>query len=148
MVYYPRRVEEYADEPYVAFDRTDRDVVDVSWAGCRPISGANTIMTASEEITDDATSVSDVEEPLVDAFESSDRLHQLNLVHIGRTPGYKLWEDDAFPLSERKAIVSGVTNDLFHLKNSAALHAPRNERLAIHERIGKRSKTSPRRHVG
>jgi len=72
---------------------------------------------------------------LVDAFESGDRSHQLDLVHVGRTLGYKLWKDDAFPLPERKAIVSGVTDDLFHLKNSVALHAPRNERLAIRERI-------------
>ncbi|ELZ15372.1 transposase (ISH6) [Natrinema limicola JCM 13563] len=52
-------------------------------------------------------------------------LRQLDPVHVGRTLGYKLW----------KAIVSGVTDDLFHLKDSVALHAPRNERLAIRERI-------------
>lgn len=89
----------------------------------------------SEAITDDATVVSDAEEPLIDAFENDNRSHQLDLVHVGRTLGYKLWKDDAFPLRERKAIVSGVTNDLFHLKNSVALHAPRNERLAIRKRI-------------
>jgi len=89
----------------------------------------------TEAVTDDATVVSDAEKALVDAFESGDRSHQLDLVHVGRTLGYKLWKDDAFPLSERKAIVSGVTDDLFHLKNSVALHAPRNERLAIRERI-------------
>jgi len=79
----------------------------------------------TEAITDDATVVSDAEKALVDAFESGDRSHQLDLVHVGRTLGYKLWKDDAFPLPERKAIVSGVTDDLFHLKNSVALHAPR-----------------------
>ena len=89
----------------------------------------------TEAITDDATVVSDAENALVDAFENGDRSHQLDLVHVGRTLGYKLWKDDAFPLSERKAIVAGVMNDLFHLKNSVALHAPRNERLAIRERI-------------
>ncbi|TMT81386.1 ISH6 family transposase [Haloterrigena sp. H1] len=89
----------------------------------------------TEAVTDDATVVSDAEKALVDAFESGDRSHQLDLVHVGRTLGYKLWKDDTFPLSERKAIVSGVTDDLFHLKNSVALHAPRNERLAIRERI-------------
>ncbi len=90
----------------------------------------------TEAITDDATVVSDAENALVDAFENGDRSHQLDLVHVGQTLGYKLWKDDAFPLSERKAIVAGVTDDLFHLKNSVALHAPRNERLAIRERIG------------
>lgn len=89
----------------------------------------------TEAITDDRRVVSDAENALVDAFENGDRSHQLDLVHVGRTLGYKLWKDDAFPLSERKAIVAGVMNDLFHLKNSVALHAPRNERLAIRERI-------------
>jgi hypothetical protein len=89
----------------------------------------------NEAVTDDATVVSDAEEPLVDAFQTSYRSHQLDLVHVGRTLGYKLWEDGTFPLETRKAIASGVTNDLFHLKNSVALHAPKNERLAIRERI-------------
>jgi len=89
----------------------------------------------NEAVTDDATVVSDAEESLVDAFETSYRSHQLDLVHVGRTLGYKLWEDGTFPLETRKAIASDVTNDLFHLKNSVALHAPRNERLAIRERI-------------
>ena len=89
----------------------------------------------NEAVTDDATVVSDAEESLVDAFETSYRSHQLDLVHVGRTLGYKLWEDGTFPLETRKAIASGVTNDLFHLKNSVTLHAPKNERLAIRERI-------------
>ena len=89
----------------------------------------------TEAVTDDATVVSDAEKALVDAFESDGRSHQLDLVHVGRTLGYKLWEDDVFPLRERKAIVSGVMSDLFHLKNSVALHAPKNERLAIRSRI-------------
>ncbi|MFC4246488.1 ISH6 family transposase [Natribaculum luteum] len=89
----------------------------------------------NEAITDDATVVSDAEESLVDAFETSYRSHQLDLVHVGRTLGYKLWKDGTFSLETRKAIASDVTNDLFHLKNSVALHAPRNERLAIRERI-------------
>ncbi|GAB7090343.1 transposase [Halorubrum luteum] len=89
----------------------------------------------NEAITDDATVVSDAEESLVDAFETSYRSHQLDLVHVGRTLGYKLWKDGTFSLETRKAIASDVTNDLFHLKNSVALHAPRNECLAIRERI-------------
>jgi len=89
----------------------------------------------NEAITDDATVVSDAEESLVDAFETSYRSHQLDLIHVGRTLGYKLWKDGTFSLETRKAIASDVTNDLFHLKNSVALHAPRNERLAIRERI-------------
>ncbi|WP_255191950.1 ISH6 family transposase [Natronobeatus ordinarius] len=88
-----------------------------------------------EAVTDDAAVVSDSENSLVDAFEASYRSHQLDLVHVGRTLKYKLWKDGTFPLEKRKEIASDVTNDLFHLKNSVALHAPKNERLAIRERI-------------
>ncbi len=59
-------------------------------------------LSRTEAITDDATVVSDAENALVDAFENGDRSHQLDLVHVGRTLGYKLWKDDAFPLGERK----------------------------------------------
>ena len=52
----------------------------------------------NEAITDDATVVSDAEESLVDAFETSYRSHQLDLVHVGRTLGYKLWKDGTFSL--------------------------------------------------
>ena len=41
----------------------------------------------------------------------------------------------AFPLEERKQIVSEVTNDLFHLKNSVEKHRPNEEWAAIRERI-------------
>jgi hypothetical protein len=88
-----------------------------------------------EAVTDDAEVVSDAEEELTEAFTAEDRLHQLDLVHVPRTTSYKLWEDGAFPLEKRKQIVSEVTNDLFHLKNSVEKHRPNEEWAAIRERI-------------
>lgn len=39
-----------------------------------------------------------------------------NLVHLPRTVGYNLWDDDAYPLVERKQIASEVAADVSHLK--------------------------------
>ena len=72
----------------------------------------------NEALTYDATVISDTEEPLVDALETSYRSHHPDLVYVGRTLGYKLWEDGTFSL-----------------ENSVALQTPRNERLAIRKRI-------------
>src|SRR5699024_8224441 len=56
-------------------------------------------------------------------------------VHVPRTTSYKLWEDGAFCLEERNQIVSEVSNDLFHLKNSVEKHRPNEEWAAIRSRI-------------
>lgn len=48
---------------------------------------------------------------------------------------HKLWEDGAFSLEECKQIVSEVTNDFFHLKNSVENHRLSEEWAAIPERI-------------
>ncbi len=88
-----------------------------------------------EVLTNNAAIVSDSKNSLVDAFEASYRSHLLDLVHVDRTLKYKLWEDGLVSLEKQKTNASDVNNDLNHLKNSVALHAPMNERLAIPERI-------------
>lgn len=52
-----------------------------------------------------------------------------------RTVGYHLWNVGTFPLEERKQIVSEVSNEISHLKNSVALHGPGKEYDAIEHRI-------------
>lgn len=108
-------------------------VLDVSvnepWA---EVAGA---LDDTDILADDATVVSDAEEPLVAAFTDEDREHQMDLLHVPRTTSYKLWEDDAFPLADRKQIVSEVTTDLFHLKNSVEKHRPAGDQSAVQHRI-------------
>ena len=94
-----------------------------------------TALDEIEAVTDDARVVSDAEEGLTEAFTTENRFHQLDLVHVPRTTSYKLWEDGAFSLEERKQIVSEVTNDLFHLKNSVEKHRSNEEWAAIRSRI-------------
>jgi len=52
-----------------------------------------------------------------------------------RTISYKLWDDGALSLKDHKEIVSEVTGNLFHLKNSVEKHRPKGEYPAIRERI-------------
>ena len=90
-----------------------------------------------DAVTDDATVVSDGDDTIVTAFDDDNRTHQLDLVHVGRTLGYNLWDDGVFPLDTRKEIVSEVVDELFHLKNSVAKHLPEEEFDAIRTRIAR-----------
>ncbi|OIB56041.1 hypothetical protein BBD46_21340 [Natrialba sp. SSL1] len=71
----------------------------------------------------------------MDAFDTSYRSHQVDLVHVGQTIRDNLWEGGEFPIEIRKTIASGGTNDLFYLKKPVVLHAPKNERLATRLRV-------------
>lgn len=64
-------------------------------------------------------------------------LHQLDLSHVPRTLSYKLWDDGALSLADRKEITSEVAGALFHLKNSVEKHRPEEERSAIRSRIAR-----------
>jgi len=88
-------------------------------------------------VTDDATVVSDADKGIVTAFTDERRDHQLDLVHVGRTLDYNLWDDGVFSLDRRKEIVSEVIDEVFHLKNSVAKHRPDEEFAAIRERIAR-----------
>ena len=90
----------------------------------------------TETIAEEAFLVSDAEETLVNAFCQGDvSCHQLDLVHLPRTVSFHLWDDDAFPLEERKQIAAEVANDVFHLKNSVAKHRSVGEFANINHRI-------------
>jgi hypothetical protein len=90
-----------------------------------------------DAVTDDATVVSDADDGIVTAFTDENRNHQLDLVHVGRTLDYHLWDDGVFSLERRNEIVSEVIDEVFHLKNSVAKHRPEDEFAAIRERIAR-----------
>ena len=94
-------------------------------------------LDTAEAITDDAKVVSDSETGLVTAFETDTRDHQLDLSHVPRTLGYTLWDDGALSLEDRNEIISEISGELFHLKNSVEKHRPREEYSAIRERIAR-----------
>ena len=116
-------------------DEDSRSVLDVSVnADWTEIASSLETMDA---ITDDARVVSDAENRLVTAFTKGTREHQLDLAHVPRTLDYKLWDDDALLLDDRREIISEVAGDLFHLKNSVEKHRPNKERSAIRSRIAR-----------
>ncbi|MCQ4335064.1 ISH6 family transposase [Salinirubellus sp. GCM10025818] len=86
-------------------------------------------------VTDDATVVSDGDSGIVTAFTDEHSDHQLDLVHVGRTLDYNLWDDGVFSLDRRNQIVSEVIEEVFHLKNSVIKHRPDEEFAVIRERI-------------
>jgi len=88
-------------------------------------------------ITDDAAVVSDSEDRLVTAFTAKDRYHQLDLVHVPRSLRHRLSVDGALELETRKEIISDVSGELFHLKNSVKKHRPEEEYSAIRKRIAR-----------
>jgi len=88
-----------------------------------------------DAVTDDAAVVSDADKGIVTAFTDEKRDHQLDLVHVGRTLDYNLWDDGIFSLDQRNDIVSEVIDEVFHLKNSVAKHRPNEEFAAIRQRI-------------
>ena len=90
-----------------------------------------------DAVTDDATVVSDGDRGIVTVFSDESHDHQLDLVHVGRTLDYYLWDDGIFPLDQRNEIVSEVIGEVFHLKNSVAKHRPNEEFAAIRERIAR-----------
>jgi hypothetical protein len=90
-----------------------------------------------DAVTDDAAVVSDADSGIVNAFTDEDRDHQLDLVHVGRTLDYNLWDDDIYSSEERTEIVSEVIGEVFHLKNSVEKHRPNAEFAAIRTRIAR-----------
>jgi hypothetical protein len=116
-------------------DTASRSLLDVSVN--TPWNEIADSLDTAEVITDDATVVSDFQNSLVTAFEVENRDHQLDLSHVPRTLGYKLWDDGAFSLEDRKEIISEVSGELFHLKNSVEKHRPQEEYSAIRERIAR-----------
>lgn len=90
-----------------------------------------------DAVTDDTTVVSDADDSIVTAFTDENRRHQLDLVHVGRTLDYNLWDDGVFSRDRRTEIVSEVIDEVFHLKNSVANHRPEKEFAAIRERIAR-----------
>ena len=116
-------------------EAASRSLLDVSVN--TPWSEIADSLETAEAITDDAKVVSDSEKSLVGAFEAEKRDHQLDLSHVPRTLGYKLWDDGALSLADRNEIISEVAGELFHLKNSVQKHRPREEYSAIRERIAR-----------
>jgi len=100
----------------------------------------------NDAVTDDATVVSDADDGIVTAFADEDRDHQLDLIHVGRTLDYNLWDDGVFSLDRRNEIVSEVIDEVFHLKNSVAKYRLEKESRRSASGSCERQSASRRQH--
>ena len=116
-------------------DEESRSVLDVSVnADWNDIAGE---LDEQNAITDDAAVVSDGERCLVTAFTEETREHQRDLVHVPRSLRHRLSVDGALDLETRKGVISEVSGELYHLKNSVEKHRPAEEYSAIRDRIAR-----------
>lgn len=88
-----------------------------------------------QALSKNAVIVSDAEREMVDALVTGNREHQIDLIHLFRTTGYKLWEDEKMTYEERKKIIQRMEAILYHLKNSVKKHRADDDTEAIKARI-------------
>lgn len=69
----------------------------------------------ADAVAEGATLVSDADPDLGSAFLTAERSHQLDLVHLVRTTGYKLWQDGEFGLEERKEVLGSIKDVIYPL---------------------------------
>jgi len=75
-----------------------------------------------DKINDDAVLISDAEKEIRYAILKKDMKFQLDVVHVPRQVGYKLWQDK-LPKDERDVIIKELKALLYALKNSVEKHA-------------------------
>lgn len=75
-------------------------------------------LEAVDAVADDATIVSDADQELANAFVTGERTQQLDLVHLVRTTGYKLWEDEELSLEHRERVVDSLENTIYPLASA------------------------------
>lgn len=109
------------------------DLLDVRVDGSWEESAAS--LEKADAIDETAEIVSDGDEPMINAFLTDDRVHQLDLLHYVHTSAYKLWEDGELDLETRNQIQTQVESLVFHLKNSVEKHRQEGDTDAIDHRI-------------
>lgn len=83
----------------------------------------------NENLSETAVIVSDGEPELRAAFADETTRFQTDLIHGFRILGYKLWEDTALNLKERKEIINELKALLLSLKNTVVFHASEPHRI-------------------
>jgi len=86
-------------------------------------------LDTNEILSEIAVIVSDGEPELRAAFANENNQFQMDLIHGFRILGYKLWEDDALNLKQRKEIINELKALLLSLKNVVVFHKYEPERI-------------------
>jgi transposase-like protein len=97
--------------------------VNQSWKSLTDLIDSDGILSETPVI------VSDGEPELKAAFEDENTRFQTDLIHGFRILGYKLWEDNALNLKERKEIINELKALLLSLKNVVVFHKSEPQRI-------------------
>lgn len=82
-----------------------------------------------------AAVIGDGDREMVNALVTGERENQMDLLHIFRATGYKLWQDAELSLKDRKAVVRELEAILYTLKNSVEKHLKDKDVEALKRRI-------------
>lgn len=82
-----------------------------------------------------AAVIGDGDREMINALVTGKREFQMDLVHLFRTTGYKLWQDAKLSLDDRKSIVRELEEILYTLKNSVKKHIQDENIDALKRRI-------------
>jgi hypothetical protein len=97
--------------------------VNQSWKSLTDLIDSNEVLSETPVI------VSDGEPGLKAAFADENTRFQTDLIHGFRILGYKLWEDTALNLKERKEIINELKALLLSLKNVVIFHNSEPQRI-------------------
>jgi hypothetical protein len=79
--------------------------------------------------------IGDGDREMINALVTGERENQMDLLHIFRTTGYKLWQDAELDLKDREAIVKELEAILYALRNSVDKHLRDKDVEALKKRI-------------
>ena len=82
-----------------------------------------------------AVVIGDADREIRNALATGERSFQLDLIHVIRDTGFKLWQDGKMTLDDRKKIIRRLESALYSLKNSAVKHEKDGDLDALKRRI-------------
>lgn len=97
--------------------------VNQSW---KQLSGS---LESERALSEAAVIVSDGEAELRSAFTKESIKFQTDMIHGFRILGFKLWEDKALDLNQRKAVINELKSLLLSLKNVVVIHTSDTDRI-------------------
>ena len=96
---------------------------------------ASTHLDDVQALAKDATIIGDGDPEMNNALVTEEREFQMDLVHMPRATGYKLWADSMLSFKEREEIMSDLKEIQYTLKNSVKKHVKDGDLNALRRRI-------------
>lgn len=101
----------------------------------KPWKETNTHLNDVQALAKDAVIIGDGDPEMNNALVTEEREFQMDLVHMPRATGYKLWQDSMLSFEERKEIIRNIKEIQYPLKNSVKKHVKDGDLNALGRRI-------------